>query len=196
MELLAVNACQWFFKSWTSLDKKYLLWHFVCCCLVSKSCLIPLWPHGLQPTRLLCPRNFPGKNTGVGPHFLLQGILPTPGLNLFLLCWQVDLPRSHLEAPFDTEAIIFFVDCTYFEVNHSGILIVLVLQWLYVNLSVSITNNRNQSSTGKEFMVAQLVKNPPAKAGDMGSIPRSGRSPGEGHGNHCLKWCFKWYFGA
>ena len=27
-------------------------------------------PHGLQPTRLLCPWNFPGKNTGVGRHFL------------------------------------------------------------------------------------------------------------------------------
>ena len=25
-------------------------------------------PHGLQPTRLLCPWNFPGKNTGVGCH--------------------------------------------------------------------------------------------------------------------------------
>ena len=23
-------------------------------------------PHGLQPTRLLCPRDFPGKSTGVG----------------------------------------------------------------------------------------------------------------------------------
>ena len=30
-------------------------------------------PHGLEPTRLLCPWNFPGKNTGVGCHFLLQG---------------------------------------------------------------------------------------------------------------------------
>ena len=30
--------------------------------------------------------------------------------------------------------------------------------------------------------VAQL-KNPPANAGEMGSIPRSGRSPGEGNGN-------------
>ena len=29
-------------------------------------------PHGLQPTRLLCPWNSPGKNTGVGCHFLLQ----------------------------------------------------------------------------------------------------------------------------
>ena len=32
-----------------------------------------LRPQGLQPTRLLCPWNYPGKNTGVGCHFLLQG---------------------------------------------------------------------------------------------------------------------------
>ena len=30
------------------------------------------WPHGLQPTRLLCPWDFPGKSTGVGCHCLLQ----------------------------------------------------------------------------------------------------------------------------
>ena len=30
-----------------------------------------LWPHGLQPTRLLCPWDFPGKSTGVGCHHLL-----------------------------------------------------------------------------------------------------------------------------
>ena len=29
-------------------------------------------PHGLQPSRLLCPWDSPGKNTGVGCHFLLQ----------------------------------------------------------------------------------------------------------------------------
>ena len=28
-----------------------------------------------------------------------------------------------------------------------------------------------------------MVKNPPANAGDTGSIPGSGSSPGEGHGN-------------
>ena len=29
----------------------------------------------------LCSRNFPGKNTGAGCHFLLQGLFPTQGLN-------------------------------------------------------------------------------------------------------------------
>ena len=40
-----------------------------------------LRPHGLEPTRLLCPWNSPGKNTGVGCRFLLQGIFPAQGLN-------------------------------------------------------------------------------------------------------------------
>ena len=31
-----------------------------------------LWPHGLQPIRLLHPWDFPGKSTGVGCHCLLQ----------------------------------------------------------------------------------------------------------------------------
>ena len=42
-------------------------------------------PHG--PTRLLCPWGSPGKNTGVGCHFLFQGIFLTQGLNPgFLHC--------------------------------------------------------------------------------------------------------------
>ena len=41
----------------------------------------------------------PGKNTGVGCHFLLQGIFPTPGSNLRLPHWQADsVPLSHLES--------------------------------------------------------------------------------------------------
>ena len=52
-----------------------------------------LGSHGLQPTRLLCPWNSLGKNTGVGCHFLLQRIFLTQGLKtrfLNLLYWQVD----------------------------------------------------------------------------------------------------------
>ena len=40
-----------------------------------------LQPHGLYPTRLLGPWDLPGKHTGVGCHFLLEGIFPTQGSN-------------------------------------------------------------------------------------------------------------------
>ena len=40
------------------------------------------WPHGLQPTRLLHPWDFPGKNTGVGCHCLLRATL----LGMDFLC--------------------------------------------------------------------------------------------------------------
>ena len=45
-----------------------------------------LQPHGLQPARLPCPWDSPGKNTGVACHFLFQvGIFPTQGSNPGLL---------------------------------------------------------------------------------------------------------------
>ena len=44
----------------------------------------------------LGPWDFPGKNTGVGCHVLLQGIFPTQGLNLGLLhCRQMLYCLSH-----------------------------------------------------------------------------------------------------
>ena len=62
-----------------------------------------LQPYGLQPARLFCLWDFPGKNTGVGCHFLLQGIFLTQGSNLhllYLLHWQADsLPLWHLGSP-------------------------------------------------------------------------------------------------
>ena len=43
-----------------------------CCCQVASVVSDSVRPHGLQPTRLLHPWDSPGKNTGVGCHFLLQ----------------------------------------------------------------------------------------------------------------------------
>ena len=52
--------------------------------------------YGLQPTRLLCPWDFAGKNTGVGSHSLLQGIFLTQGSNLDLPhCRQIPYYLSH-----------------------------------------------------------------------------------------------------
>ena len=70
--------------------------------LLLSSCSVmsdSLQPHELEPPRLICPWNFPGKNTGVGCHALLQGIFPTPGSNPCLLCWQADsLPFSSVQS--------------------------------------------------------------------------------------------------
>ena len=49
-------------------------------CVVCSIMSCSLGPHGLQPTRLLCPWDFPDQNTGVGCHSLLLGIFPDPGI--------------------------------------------------------------------------------------------------------------------
>ena len=50
----------------------------------------------MEPTRLLHLWDFPGKNTGMGCHFLLQEIFPTQGLNLGLPhCRQMLYHLSH-----------------------------------------------------------------------------------------------------
>ena len=83
-----------------------LLHGWMLACSVPKSCLTlcdqshTRLPLDSQPTRLLCPWDFPGKNTGLGCHFLLQGIFPIQQSNLYLLHWQADsLPLSHLGSP-------------------------------------------------------------------------------------------------
>ena len=61
-------------------------------CYVYRSVMLDsLWPHGFSPQAPLCSRNFPGKNTGVGYHFLLQGIFPTQGWNPSLLHCRLTL---------------------------------------------------------------------------------------------------------
>ena len=69
-------------------------------CVQSLSRVWLLRPRGLYPARPLRPWDSPGKNTGVGGHFLLQGVFLTQGLNLCLLHWQADsLPLNHLGSP-------------------------------------------------------------------------------------------------
>ena len=66
------------------------------CSVVSSS----FRPHGLWPAGLLCPWDSPGKNTGVGCHFLLQGIFPTGGSNQGLPhCRQILYHLSHQGSP-------------------------------------------------------------------------------------------------
>ena len=60
---------------------------------LTQSCLTLCCPVGCNPW------DFSGKNTGVGCHFLLQGIFPCQGLNLCIPHQQTDsLPLSHLKS--------------------------------------------------------------------------------------------------
>ena len=66
-----------------------------------------LWP---QPTRLYCPWDSPGKNTGVDCPALLQGIFPTQGSNpclLYLLHWQIPHHKCHLGSPGESGMVLF-----------------------------------------------------------------------------------------
>ena len=78
---------------------------FVSCSVTSDS----LRPRGLWLTRLLYPWESPGKNTGVGFHFLLQCIFPTQWLNLGLLnCRQTLYHLSHQGSPKDCFGVCLF----------------------------------------------------------------------------------------
>ena len=67
-------------------------------CLVAKWCPILCNP---RTAKLLCPCNSPSRNTGVGCHFLLQGIFLTQGSNPCLLyCRQILLQLIHKVKPY------------------------------------------------------------------------------------------------
>ena len=66
----------WFHKKWVNLCNRNYdggISSFLLCYAQSPVMSDPVQSHGLQPTRLLCPWDFPGKNTLVGCHFLPRG---------------------------------------------------------------------------------------------------------------------------
>ena len=66
-------------------------------CGESRTCVNAQSCPTLCDPRPLRPWDFPGKNAGVGCHFLLCGIFLTQGSNPRLLPWQANsLPLSHL----------------------------------------------------------------------------------------------------
>ena len=82
------------------------------CVLVAQSCLTLCDPHGLEPTRLLCPGNSLGKDTGVGSHSLLQEIFPTQGSNPGLLqCRWILYFLSHQRSPLNFQVLQKFSCC-------------------------------------------------------------------------------------
>ena len=117
-------------------------------CSVMSHCL---WPHGLPPTRLLCPGDSPGKNTGVGCHFLLQGIFPTQGSNphlLSLLQWQTD--SLLLEPPGKHNSMVISI-FTESLISHRNATIITINFW---NIFITLQNPPNPSAvTSSAFLL-------------------------------------------
>ena len=70
-------------------------------CSVTSVLSDSLRPYRLYPTRLLCPWDAPGKNTGLGCHALLQGIFPTQGSSR-----PRDLPDPGIKPVFPTSSAL------------------------------------------------------------------------------------------
>ena len=110
-------------------------------CSVMSDCLPP---HKVQPARLLCPWDFPGKNIGVGCHFLYQGIFSTQGSNPSLLHWQANSLTT--EPPGKTLLVIctlkqFF---TSSSIERNLVLICLsfcTVNWMAIFLTKYFTSN-------------------------------------------------------
>ena len=54
-----------------------------------------------------------------------------------------------------------------------------------------LSSSSSSSGVPWRFQAAPVVRNPLASTGDMNSIPRSGRSPGGGHGNPLQYSCLE-----
>ena len=92
---------------------KIILCICCCCCCVASVVSNSVRPHGLQPTRLLHPWHSPGKNTGVGCHFLLQ-------------CMKV---RSESEVAQSCLTLSDPMDCSLPGSSIHGIFWATVLEW-------------------------------------------------------------------
>ena len=79
-------------------------------------------PPGLQPTRLLCPWESPGKNTGVGCHFLLQCMNVKSESEVAQSCWTLRDP----------------LDCSPPGSSVHGIFQARVLEWVAISFSMSL----------------------------------------------------------
>ena len=114
-------------------------------------------PHKRQPTRLPCPWNSPGKNTGVGRHFLLQ-------------CMKV---KSESEVAQSCPTFSDPIDCSLPGSSIHGIFQARVLEWGAIAFSKEQGGDSSwkgrQSRCGKQGSSCRLLPGPRAVTGAVGN---------------------------
>ena len=126
----------------------------MCVCVCARSVMSHcLLSHGLWPSRLLCPWDSPGKNTGVGGHSLLQDIFLTHGLTSRLLCllhWQSSsLPLAPPGKPKNVTQLYPTLwepkDCSLTGSSVHGILQTRTLEWVAIPFSKGSSQLRDRA---------------------------------------------------
>ena len=117
-----------------------------------------------KSTRLLCPWDFPGKSTGVGCHFLLQGIFPTQ--------------ESNPGPPHGRQTLY----CLSHQGSPKPYFICVCVR---VCMCVCVCVGCPWCLSGKESAYNA------GPTGDSGLIPGLGRSPGGGKGNRFQYSCLE-----
>ena len=97
--------------------------YLCCCCYVASVVSDSVQPHRQQPTRLLRPWDSPGKNTGVGCHFLLQ-------------CMKV---KNESEVTQSCPTLRHLMDCSLPGSSIHGIFQARELEWGAIAFSESIS---------------------------------------------------------
>ena len=103
--------------------------HACMCSFISDSLL----PHGLEPTKLFCPWDFPGKNTGVGFHLLLPETFPTQeskrNSSPMSPSLQTDsLPQNHWRCPPTLHS--HFNLATFWPIKHALVMSFTSIFWI------------------------------------------------------------------
>ena len=135
-------------------------------------------PQRRQPTRLPHPWDSPGKNTGVGCHFLLQ-------------CMKV---KSESESAQLCPTLCDPMDCHLPGSSVHGIFQARVLEWGAIAFSMYIIKeNLIYLCLIHCYGLPQWLggKESTCNVVDLGSIPGLGKSPGEGHSNPLRYSCLE-----
>ena len=124
----SLHSCEWFLHQRASILFSGVQggWRLdnscCCCCCVASIVSNSVQPHRRQPTRLPHPWDSPGKNTGVGCHFLLQ-------------CMKV---KSESEVTQPSPTLCDPMDCSLPGSSIHSILQARVLEWGAISFSVTV----------------------------------------------------------
>ena len=99
------------------------------------------WPHRRQPTRPRHPWDFPGKNTGVGCHFLLQ-------------CMKV---KSESEVAQSCPTPSDPMDCSLLGSSVHGIFQARVLEWDGIAFSLYMSTQKNKEKWHRPLLVCYIL---------------------------------------